>query len=354
MADFLVRRDDLRTTCVDDPRTGRPADGEARLRVERFGFTANNLTYGAFGEQMGYWRFFPAPRRLGPDPRVGLRRGDRIQGARHRAGPAVLRLLPDVLDGDDAPAGRRRRLRGRRRAPRGPSRDLQPLLRGHARGRFRARARRRHRGDAPAVHDRMADRASSWRPRAAGRWRSRARRARPRTATAYALCQLEDAPAVIGLTSARNTDFVRSLGFYDTVLTYDEADQLPRGEDLRYVDMAGDADLRRAVHEHLGDDLRASIVVGATHWDHASLDTGGGRCPGRRPRSSSRPRSPSGWRASSAPGEFLRRIGGGMARLPRAAGGQSWRSRSTAAPRPSSASTARFSRGTRIPARGMC
>ena len=60
MADFLVRRDDLRTTRVDDPDDVALNDGEARLRVERFGFTANNVTYGAFGEQMGYWRFFPA------------------------------------------------------------------------------------------------------------------------------------------------------------------------------------------------------------------------------------------------------------------------------------------------------
>src|SRR5258705_1018960 len=61
MADFLVRRDDLRTTRVDEDVDEAPmSDGEARLRVERFGFTANNVTYGAFGEQMGYWRFFPA------------------------------------------------------------------------------------------------------------------------------------------------------------------------------------------------------------------------------------------------------------------------------------------------------
>src|SRR3954452_4227203 len=61
MADFLVRRDDLRTTRVAGDEDERPLDdGEARLRVERFGFTANNITYGAFGEAMGYWRFFPA------------------------------------------------------------------------------------------------------------------------------------------------------------------------------------------------------------------------------------------------------------------------------------------------------
>src|SRR5947208_11519109 len=61
MADFLVRRDDLHSTRVDDEPAEAPLEaGEARLRVERFGLTANNVTYGAFGDQLGYWRFFPA------------------------------------------------------------------------------------------------------------------------------------------------------------------------------------------------------------------------------------------------------------------------------------------------------
>ena len=36
------------------------AEGEARLRVERFALTANNVTYGVVGDRIGYWRFFPA------------------------------------------------------------------------------------------------------------------------------------------------------------------------------------------------------------------------------------------------------------------------------------------------------
>jgi hypothetical protein len=127
--------------------------------------------------------------------------------------------------------------------------------------------------------------------------------------TAHALAQLEDAPAVIGLTSQRNADFVRGLGFYDTVLTYDEADQLPRGESLRYVDMAGDADLRRRVHEHLGDDLQASIVVGATHWDHGSLESGSGSLPGPAPEFFFAPSVAERLATELGPAEFQRRIG---------------------------------------------
>src|SRR3954464_6166977 len=74
MTDFQVRRDDLRVSRVEagEEATADLPAGEAQLRVDAFGFTANNVTYGAFGEQMGYWRFFPAPEGWGRIPVWGF------------------------------------------------------------------------------------------------------------------------------------------------------------------------------------------------------------------------------------------------------------------------------------------
>ena len=44
------------------------ADGEAILRVDRFGLTANNITYGVAGDVIGYWQFFPADSEWGRIP----------------------------------------------------------------------------------------------------------------------------------------------------------------------------------------------------------------------------------------------------------------------------------------------
>ena len=307
MADFLVRRDDLRTTRVDDPDDVALNDGEARLRVERFGFTANNVTYGAFGEQMGYWRFFPAADGWGRIPVWGFGEVIESQAADIEPGQRFYGYFPM-----SSTATMR---------PRGDGQGFEDTA--------------EHRAGLPATYNRYFeatpeagfarehDAATAvMRPlfmtgwliaqelAGAGGGTVALASASSKTAytTAYALNQLDDAPAVIGLTSARNTDFVRSLGFYDTVLTYDDVDRLPRGEGLRYVDMAGDADLRRAVHEHLGDDLRASIVVGATHWDHASLDPGGGM-PGPAPAFFFAPAVAERLAGELGPGEFLRRIG---------------------------------------------
>ena len=35
-------------------------DSEVLLQVEKFSFTANNVTYGVAGDSIGYWNFFPA------------------------------------------------------------------------------------------------------------------------------------------------------------------------------------------------------------------------------------------------------------------------------------------------------
>ena len=75
------------------------------------------------------------------------------------------------------------------------------------------------------------------------------------------------APKVIGLTSAANAGFTRSLGCYDTVLTYDEGLELPGGVPTVYVDFSGDAELRRRIHGHFGQDLKFSSSVGGTHWE---------------------------------------------------------------------------------------
>jgi hypothetical protein len=83
---------------------------------------------------------------------------------------------------------------------------------------------------------------------------------------------------VTGLTSPRNAEFVRGLGIYGQVATYDEIDSLERGP-ATFVDIAGDVDVRLAVHSHYGDALAYSMLVGVTHWQKL----GGGEMPGPAP-----------------------------------------------------------------------
>ena len=58
--DIEVARTELtRWREVDLPPSAL-ADGEARLRIDRFGFSSNNVSYAVIGEMLRYWEAFPA------------------------------------------------------------------------------------------------------------------------------------------------------------------------------------------------------------------------------------------------------------------------------------------------------
>ena len=57
---LLVRQDALATTTLRSTEPTALADGQVRVRVDRFALTANNITYAAMGEMLEYWRFFPS------------------------------------------------------------------------------------------------------------------------------------------------------------------------------------------------------------------------------------------------------------------------------------------------------
>jgi len=290
---LLVDRGDLRRTrLVADPDAARPlGDGEARLAIDTFSLTANNITYAAFGEAMKYWQFFPAPG------------GD-------RAGWACL----PVWGFAEVAESRADALHPGQRAygyfPAGTHLVVQPVRLG--RGGFTDGAA--HRQELAAVYNQYIFTAADpgWSPAVEGLQavlkplfvtsfliddfladndRFGARQlvlssASSKTAfgTAFCLARRRGTPGlprVVGLTSPGNVAFTQSLGCYDEVVAYQDALTLPAAEPAVYVDFSGDAALRHTVHGHFGDAaLKHSASIGGTHWQ--ALGSGSG-LPGPRP-----------------------------------------------------------------------
>ena len=98
-------------------------------------------------------------------------------------------------------------------------------------------------------------------------------------AAAFLLGQREGVE-LIGLTSPRSAPFVEGLGIYGRSVTYDAIDSLERGP-ATFVDFAGDAAVRLAVHSHYGDQLLHSMTVGVTHWEE--IGAGEDELPGPSP-----------------------------------------------------------------------
>src|SRR5262245_36198841 len=73
--DFVVARDDLQRCKVIETRLpdGDSLPDEALLvKVTRFAFTANNITYAVLGDHLKYWSLFPAPDGFGNIPVWGF------------------------------------------------------------------------------------------------------------------------------------------------------------------------------------------------------------------------------------------------------------------------------------------
>lgn len=266
--DFLLAKDDLHRCCFDDRPSPEPGAGQALLRIDAFGLTSNNITYATFGEAMSYWSFFPAEEGWGRMPVWGfaevltsslaeLEPGTRVYG--YLPPSSELLVTPSRVSSHgfiDAAAHRAPLPPAYNRYARvdadplydGEHEDEQMLLRPLFLTSYLIDDFLED-GDFFAADAVVLSSASS------------------KTASALAfLLARHDGIDVVGLTSARSAEFVRALGVYDHILAYDELESLPDGRTV-YVDMAGDAQLRGAVHDHYRERLAHSAVVGATHHD---------------------------------------------------------------------------------------
>src|SRR5664280_2815739 len=246
--------------------------GQARLRVDAFGLTSNNITYAVYGEAMRYWACFPAP-----EDETGWGRVP-VWGF----GEVVESSTPGVADST--------RVYGY--FPMADEVVVQP-------GRIDDSGfsdLTATRGAVPAVYsrysfvesdpvydaDREAQQMLLWPLMVTsfvvddflgdhglfGATTAVISSASAKTAIAAAFLLAErDGVEVVGLTSGANLGFVAGLGCYDTTVTYDDVDSLPTG-DACFIDIAGRRDVTRRVHAHFGDHLRYSMVVGDTHWDN--------------------------------------------------------------------------------------
>jgi hypothetical protein len=271
---FIVGRKDLRRTQWLEAPAKALAPGQLRLRIDRFALTSNNITYGAFGEAMHYWDFFPSgdattgcipvwgfatvSESQAPEVEIGAR----FYGYWPMADEAVLGPVRVVGDGFVDGAAHRSVL------PDVYNRYLRcsadPLYRVDHEA-FIALLRPLF-VTSFLIDDFLGDNAFFGAPTVL------VSSASSKTAYGLAFCLARrrgqaQAPAAIGLTSPRNEAFTRSLGCYDKTVGYADVAALENDARAVYVDMSGDAVLRASVHGHWNERLAYSCSVGGTHWE---------------------------------------------------------------------------------------
>lgn len=273
-------------------------DGQIRLRVDRFAVTANNVSYAGAGDMLGYWDFFPAsdPTTWGRVPAVGYaeviesRNADLPVGGRYHGWFPMAEFVTFTAtatrdgfrdDGDHRQA-HAPIYRSYSRTDTDPFHDDAPdgedrhallrvlLLTGFLADEFFADSGGTTDGGAPPFF---------------GAEQVVVLSASSKTAIGFSQrAAKRDGLAVVGLTSAGNADFVRSLGIYDTVVTYDQIDDTAGVPvvDSVVIDMAGNPNVLAAVHQHLGERVKHSMMIGKSHHD-AVPAAGVGALPGATP-----------------------------------------------------------------------
>jgi uncharacterized protein DUF2855 len=281
-SDFLVKRDELRECRVAAAPRPEVEAGQALLRIDTFGLTANNVTYAVFGEAMSYWDFFPAEDGWGRVPVWGFAEVERSESEEVEPGTRLFGYLPPSSHLLVTPADADER--GFLDAS--PHRASLPS----AYHRYLATAVDPfYRPDTEAIQmllrplfftsflidDQLDDEGLT----ARGPIAISSASSKTAIAAAFLLAQREGVE-LIGLTSPRSTGFVEGLGIYDRTVAYDAIESLER-RPATFVDIAGNAGVRHAVHSHYGDELAHSMAVGMTHWE--GLGSGEGKLPGPKP-----------------------------------------------------------------------
>lgn len=255
--------------------------GEILLKVDKFGFSANNVTYAATGDQLGYWHFFPASSNVADiwgiipvwgfadvvaSSAAGVGVGERVFGYYPTNGYLKMQnvnvLENQLIDGAEhrskLPSGYNKY----RRAGKEPGYDrkmdnMRMLLWPLYITSFCLWDSLRHNNwhDAKQV---IVVSASS----------------KTSIGLGYALSADTDSPASIGLTSKENQEWVVGLGLYDKTAKYDALEEINASIPTVIVDMSGNSKLLASIYAYLGDNLNHCLNVGLTHWSEGGKDTG--------------------------------------------------------------------------------
>ena len=248
-------------------------DGEILVRIEKFAYSANNITYAVAGDMIGYWQFFPPvgeqTNGWGVIPVWGFARvveskvdeipvGDRFFGyfppARYlKMKPA--KIAPTrFMDASDhrrqLPSGYNSYRRVNNEPHYNPAfdRELMLLFPLHL--------------TSFCLWDALKE--MNW--YGAEQVIILSASSKTSTGLGYALQADPAAPKMIGMTSAHNLENVKKLNLYDQSLSYEMIEAIDASIPTVIVDMSGNVELKVALHQHLGNNMKFTSNVGFTHW----------------------------------------------------------------------------------------
>lgn len=271
MKRLLVDKANLFKTEIESLEKPDLGENEVLLKIDKYAFTTNNVTYAVAAPKIGYWKFFPAGESWGIIPVWGyatvvasnnesIKEGEQFYGYFPMAD--YLKVQPgkiNPLSFLDFTAHRR---------------ELPPVYNSYSRTKNDPTFNAAYEDYYPIIKPLFMTSFLNYHflkdANFFGADNMVLTSASSKTGLALAFMlkqhQEKDGKKIIGLTSARNLDFVKSTNLYDEVFTYDNAIAEIEKKNTVIIDFAGNADLLLKISEYLADSLKHVSLIGLTDW----------------------------------------------------------------------------------------
>ena len=267
---------------AETPAENRSIDeGQILVKIDRFAYTANNITYAATGDVIRYWEFFPAAGdtqdHMGVIPvwgfadvieskAEGIPVGDRIYG--YFPPTAHLKMNPIKVQHERFFEGAEHR------------RTLPMGYNLYRRVNNESNYSREFDNDRALLFPLYLTSYCLWDSLQDQSWFGAKQvlvlsaSSKTSIGLGYALQRDIESPKAIGVTSTRNLETVKNLGIWDEVTAYDQIDQMDPTIPTVIVDMSGNNEVLVALHNHFGEQMMFTLKVGLTHWAKANPNAG--------------------------------------------------------------------------------
>jgi hypothetical protein len=276
MPQFTIQKQNLAKMQIKEASKPSIKEGEILFKIEKYAFTANNMTYAVLGNRLKYWNFFPAE-----DPDLGIIPVwgfAEVVESKHE-GIAVGEKCYGYFPMNDylkVEAGRVNEFGFTDMVPH--RQDMASIYNYYNRT-----------ATDPTYNKQVEDFIPIMKPLFVTSFLNyhylndadffKANQiiltsASSKTALGLAFLlkqtQAEHGKKIIALTSLSNIDFVEKTGYYDEILGYDDLQKLAL-EDSLVIDFAGNAPRLQALADHLNENLKFISLVGIADWQ-ASKD----------------------------------------------------------------------------------
>ena len=255
--------------------------GQILVKIDRFAYTANNITYAATGDVIRYWEFFPSvgahKEQMGVIPvwgfadvvaskADGIPVGDRIYG--YFPPTSHLKMNPIKVQEQRFFEGADHRS------------SLPMGYNLYRRVNNESRYDKKYDNDRALLFPLYLTSFCIWDSLQDQAWHQAEQivilsaSSKTSLGLGYALKGDQNAPKSIGVTSQRNLETVKEMEVWDELIAYEEIGKIDPSIPTLIVDMSGNNAVLVELHQLLDEQMKFTLKVGLTHWAKANPNAG--------------------------------------------------------------------------------